>query len=90
MLADIREFREAKFSEEETFPSEIIDRIILNNENPVHVYREYPELTQQQLADKVGVQRAYLAEVETGRKAGSVKTLKAIAQALSVDLDDVA
>ena len=90
MLADIREFREAKFSEEETFSGEVIDRIILNDENPVRVYREYRVLTQQQLADKVGIQRAYLTEIETGRKTGPIKTLKAIAQALGVELDDIA
>ncbi len=90
MLADIRDYREAKLPGEETFPGEVIDRIILKDENPVRVYREYRVLTQQQLADKVGIQRAYLTEIETGRKTGSIKTLKAIAQALGVDLDDIA
>ena len=90
MLADIKDYREAKLSQEETLPGEVIDRIILNDENPARVYREYRGLTQQQLADKVGIQRAYLTEIETGRKSGSIKTLKAIAQALGVDLDDIA
>ena len=86
MLKDIRDFRSAKAVDEETFPAEVINRLILNEDNPIKVYREYRELTQKQLADKVGVQRAYLAEIETGRKSGSVKTLKAIAEALDVDL----
>ncbi len=85
-LKDIRDFRSAKAVDEETFPAEVINRLILNEDNPIKVYREYRELTQKQLADKVGVQRAYLAEIETGRKSGSVKTLKAIAEALDVDL----
>ena len=50
---------------------------------------DYRGLTQQQLADKCGIQRAYLAEIETGRKSGSVKTLKAIAAALDVDLTSI-
>ena len=86
MLRDIRDFRAAKTVDEETFPAEVIDRLILNEENPIKVYRKYRGLTQKQLADKVGVQRAYLAEIETGRKSGSVKTLKATAEALGVDL----
>ena len=86
MLKDIRDFRSAKAVDEETYPAEVINRLILNEENPIKVYREYRELTQKQLADKVGIQRAYLAEIETGRKSGSVKTLKAIAEALGVDL----
>ena len=90
MLADIQAFREAKATDEETFSGEVIDRIILDDENPIKVYRKYRGLTQQQLADKAEIRRAYLAEIETGRKSGSVKTLKAIAQALDVDLDDIA
>ena len=66
MLKDLRDFRGAKALDEETFPAEVINRLILNEENPIKVYREYRSLTQKQLADKVGVQRAYLAELETG------------------------
>ena len=70
MLRDIREFREAKAADKETYPSEVINRLILNEENPIRVYRDYRGLTQQQLADKCGIQRAYLAEIESGRKSG--------------------
>ena len=86
MLKDVRDFREAKAVDEETFPDEVINRLILNEENPIKVYREYRSLTQQRLADKIGIQRGYLAEIERGRKSGSVKTLKALAEALNVDL----
>ena len=89
MLRDIREFREAKTADEETYPSEVINRLILNEENPIRVYRDYRGLTQQQLADKCGIQRAYLAEIETGRKSGSIKTLKTIAAALEVELNSI-
>lgn len=86
MLKDVHDFRGAKAVDEETFPAEVINRLILNEENSIKVYREYRKLTQKQLADKVGIQRAYLAEIETKRKSGSVKTLKAIAEVLDVDL----
>ena len=86
MLKDVRDFREAKAVDEETFPDEVTNRLILNEENPIKVYREYRGLTQKQLAAKIGIQRGYLAEIERGRKSGSVKTLKALAEALNVDL----
>ena len=89
MLKDIRDFRGAKAVDEETFPAEVINRLIFNEENPIKVYREYRGMTQKQLADKIGIQRPYLAEIETGRKSGSVKTLKAIAEALDVDLTSI-
>ena len=68
MLRDVREFREAKAVNEETFPSEVVNRLILNEESPIRVYRDHRGLTQQQLADKCGIQRAYLAEIETRTK----------------------
>ena len=74
MLRDVRDFRGAKAVDEETFPDEVINRLILNEENPIKVYREHRDLTQKQLADKIGIQRGYLAEIERGRKSGSVKT----------------
>ncbi len=86
MLKDVRDFREAKAVDEETIPDEVVNRLILDEENPIKVYREYRGLTQKQLADKIGIQRGYLAEIERGRKSGSVKTLKALAEALNVDL----
>ena len=86
MLKDVRDFREAKTVDEETFPDEVVNRLILDEENPIKVYREYRGLTQKQLAAKIGIQRGYLAEIERGRKSGSVKTLKALAEALNVNL----
>lgn len=66
MLKDVHDFRAAKAVDEETFAAEVINRLILNQENPIKVYREYRGLTQKQLAAKVGIQRPYLTEIETG------------------------
>jgi len=73
--------------EEECFPAEIVHRMI--DESPIRVFREYRGFTQQKLADEVGIKRPYLAEIEAGKKKGSVTTLKAIAKALNLDLDDI-
>lgn len=87
MLEDIRDFREAKAVDEESFPGEVIDRLILDKENPIKVFREYRGLTQEQLADKTGIQRTDLAAMETGKEPDSPKTLKAIAEVLDLDVD---
>ena len=42
------------------------------------------------LAERAGVNRVTVAEIETGRKKGSVATLCALAVALDVTLDDLA
>lgn len=87
MLEDIRDFEEVKALDEETFPSEVVDRLVLDEENPIQVFREYRGFTQEQLANKTGVHPTDLAAMETGQKSGSVETLKAIAEALALDVD---
>ena len=88
MLSDIKAYDQAKAREEESFPSETIYRMVLEGENPLKVWREYRGLTQEQLAEAVGgISRAYISEIESGKKPGSLKVLKAIAQALNVDLE---
>lgn len=62
---------------------------ILKGENPVRVYRDHRGMTAAQLAEKAGLSRAYVTQIETGKKSGSVSSLKALAEALTVDLDDL-
>jgi transcriptional regulator with XRE-family HTH domain len=47
-------------------------------------------LTQEKLAKAALVARAYLAELESGKKKGSIATLRNIAAALNVESDDIA
>ena len=61
---------------------------LVNSERPLPVWRKYRELSQQELADISGVTQPYIAQIETGKKEGSVKTLKKLANALSISLDD--
>lgn len=73
---------------EETYPAELVDAI-LDGTNPVAAFRKWRGLTAQDLAEKANLSRPYVTEIETGKKDGSVKALKAIAGALDVDLDDL-
>lgn len=88
MLADIKAYDEAKAREEETFPSDIVYQITLEGANPLKVWREYRGLTQEQLAEAVGgISKAYISEIENGKKTGSLKVFKAIAVALNIDVE---
>jgi len=73
---------------EEIVPAETVDRL-LAGEHPLKVWREYRGLTQEDLAQAVGVKAAYLSQIETGRRGGSANLLKKIAQVLKLDLDDL-
>jgi DNA-binding XRE family transcriptional regulator len=83
-----RHIRALTSQEREMVPSEIVNRL-LEGENAIKVWREYRKLTQESLAHRTGIRKAYLSQLETGESEGSVKVLKAIATALNVDLDDI-
>jgi DNA-binding XRE family transcriptional regulator len=89
MLDDIRAYDAAVADKGEMFPSEVVDRLV-GGENPIRVFRDYRGLTQAQLAKAGKIARPYLAEIETGRKHGSVSVLMAIAAALQLELADIA
>ena len=88
-IADIRAYDAAKSRKEESFPGQIADRLV-DGENPIRVFREHRGLTQQQLAKTADIARPYLAELEAGKKEGSVSVFKRIAAALKLELDDIA
>ena len=74
--------------DQETLPGEMVSRLIAG-QNPVKVWREHRDLSQRALAEKAGLNFTYLSQIETGARKGSVRTMKKLAEALGVDLDDV-
>jgi DNA-binding XRE family transcriptional regulator len=92
-LADLQTYDRAKAAlaagKEELVPADYVNRL-LNGESALRVYRNLRGLTQATLAAKAGVNRVTVTEIETGRKQGSVTTLRALAKTLDVALDDLA
>jgi len=74
--------------EEELIPAAVVDRL-LDGQAPLAVWREHRQLAQAELARQSGVNRVQIIDIETGRKTGSVATLKKLATALRIDLDDL-
>ncbi len=91
--ADVRAYDEIRqklaTGEEELLPAEMVSRM-LAGESPIRVWREHRGLTARILAEKAGLAQAYVSQVETGKRAGTVETLKKLANALGVGLDDIA
>jgi len=73
---------------DEFVPAELVNKL-MEGENPVRVWRKFRKLSAKNLAKQAGISSAYLSEIETGKKSGSAITLKALANALNVDLDDL-
>ena len=73
---------------DEMIPAEIVKRM-LAGENPVRLWRQHRGQSARDLAEKTGLSAAYISEIETGKKDGSVSAVKKIAQALGVEIDDL-
>jgi mRNA interferase RelE/StbE len=72
-LADLQSYDRVKAAlavgADELIPSDYANRL-LDGENPLRVYRDLRSLTRANLAEKAGVNRVTVAEIETGRKKG--------------------
>lgn len=65
-------------------PDDILDAVHGRAAHPVKIVRKFRGMTQDDLAAASGLSRPYLAEIETGRKDGSVSAIKMLAAALDV------
>ena len=93
MLADVKAYDAAKarleLGEDEVIPFEITERRVAG-ESTVRIWREHRGLTQEKLAKTSKVSRGMIAAIEAGHKRGGLDTLRRLAAALKVSLDNLA
>ena len=73
---------------EEFVPEAVADRLI-DGEPPLRVWREHRGFSQAALARAADTSRVQIVDIEAGRGTGTVHTLRRLADALRVDLDDL-
>lgn len=61
----------------------------VNRDNCVCELREYYGLTQQELANKVGISKSMLSYIETGKRAPNVYIAMDIAEALNITVENL-
>lgn len=88
-VEDIEAIEAALNEDAERFPLALVERIAAG-ENAIKVFREYRRLTRAEVADKVGISRQYLAQLESGQRNGTLQSIKKIAQILQVNVEDIA
>lgn len=92
MLSDIQTYDKAKQriaqGDDEIIPFAIIKRR-LAGEQPVKIWREYRQMTQEMLAETSVVSRSMIGAIESGHKKGSILTLRKLADALDTDLENI-
>lgn len=88
VLVPLHEYRgmSSGSAAQEELPANVMDSLFARSENPIKILRKHRGLTQVELAEKSGLSRPYLAELETGRKEGSITALKNLATALAVNI----
>ena len=82
----------ARAEDEEGFSIDFVNQLLAASDKGkplLPIWRKYRGLTQTQLADAAGVTQVYISDIESGKKEGSVRVLKAIAECLDCDLDDL-
>ncbi len=92
MAQDVQDYDDALRAieaDEELVPSEVL-YAILDGANPIRVWRKHRDLTQKALAERAGISKPYLSQIEAGKRTGTIEVLTRIAEALGLLLDDVA
>ncbi len=74
-LADIAGVK-CRATASDYLPFDTAERI-LDGENPIRVWRQHRGLSASGLAIESGISKSYLSEIESGRKPGSVRVLRA-------------
>ena len=91
-LADLRAYDGTKAAlaagEEELVPAEYAKRLIAG-ESPLRVWRKLRGLSQVAMGKVSGVNRVQIADIEAGRGKGSVETVRKLAEALGVRVDEL-
>ena len=91
VLVPIHDFTALKNAGNNTnLPQAVLEDITLGKDSPIKVIRKHRKMTQGDLAEAAGISRPYLTEIETGRKDGSIRSLKSKAGALDVSLEILA
>jgi ribosome-binding protein aMBF1 (putative translation factor) len=87
--AAVKEFeKRMSAGEEELLPAELANAI-LDGANPIRAWREYRGMTIKSLAQSAGIAPAYLSQLETGQRDGTIETIKKLASVLNIMLDDL-
>lgn len=88
-LQDIRDLDTALAKPDRRMIPFEVTSAILDGTSPIRAWRKHRGLSQSDLAKAAGIDAAQLSEIESGDRSAAPETLRKMAQALSVQLDDL-
>lgn len=65
-------------------PLSVVKAEFAQQMHPVRAWREHRRLSQDRLARRAGLSKAYLSQIESGKRRGSTATMRKLADALDV------
>ena len=65
-------------------PDEVVEKLIMEKKTIIQAWREYRNLTQAEVAEKMGITQAAYSQMETAKK-NRKATLQKIAEAMNID-----
>ena len=86
-LEDIKTYHEVKSQNQETFPLEMVEKLILSDESKIRIIREYRGYSLARLAKLIGISEAYLSQIETNKRKGGIDLYHELSKALDVDIE---
>ncbi len=72
----------------DTIPGEIVNAI-LDGATPLRAWRQHREFTLDMLADRIGVSKEHLSQIENGQKSGTVDIFRRLSNVLDVAMEDL-
>ncbi len=72
----------------DSIPGEIVNAII-DGVTPLRAWRLYRKFTLVSLADRTGISRSYLSQIENGKKPGTLDIYRRLAVVLDVETEDL-
>lgn len=80
---------EGRTDEEVTLPHEVVKRATLGNVSLIRAWREYLDLSQAEIASRMGIAQPSYAKMEARETKNRPATLKKIAEALGIEWEQV-
>ncbi|MEQ8249261.1 MAG: helix-turn-helix transcriptional regulator [Alphaproteobacteria bacterium] len=80
--------RRTKKLRDDALPFDVVEAIVAGT-SPLRAWRDYAGMTAAEVAAAAGISAGYLSQIETGKRAGTLRVLRAIAAALGIELADL-
>lgn len=83
------DFLRLSSSVETAVPNEVVERVIMGKLTPIRAWREHLGLTQSEVAARLEISQAALAQIESPEARPRKSTLRRVAQALGIQLEQL-